>query len=193
MSTIGDKIAAFLKTNPNSTLNFICQKGLGISKPNQKIIEEIRNLTDCNIVVSNNSGRYITYSLVNKVNTNAKYSVSRDKGTVGTPVLPIDQNLMKYFNVSKTKSGFKIKHNSTNSVFSISSKEYLLVINDRPLYTVETANDVLACIRDYTTGQGMTNFVVTDMATNKMISAADIKLGNNKILAIKIQKHNKAG
>ena len=69
--------------------------------------------------------------------------------------------------------------------------ERLLVINEEPKFIVQTAEDVICCIRKYALENGMPTFTVNDMSLSKKIPGKESPIPSDHIMFLTIEKHDK--
>ena len=187
-------IRAYLKKNPGVTGNVIAIEGCGLSKARPGFRRVLAGMVKEGEVVADDSTRYTTYSLASgtSVKTGAvTKSVKADtKGADDVRALPTKR--MEGYTPFYKDGRLHIRCPNKQEV-SLKDNEHLLVVNGVPMYTVETAKDVIACISDFAQEKGYATFVVSDITSNKVIGEEkDIVLDESRILAISIRKHNKA-
>jgi hypothetical protein len=189
-----------IKKNPASTMNAI-GKSFGMAKPSSMLKATVQALVEQGHVVEDTSGRYTTYSVAgSEVAEVASISPcckkekkeKSNKIKVATPS-ELKSVEIKGYSLSTGKSG-KLKVKCPNqSTITLKDDEYLLVINDEPLWAVKTAKDVLRCFASYAADKNYATYVVKDAVSGKIIGdISDSILGDDRLLMVEIKRHNKA-
>jgi len=179
-------ILSFLANNPSSTANKIAREGLGLSKATSALKRELSEMEGQGSIVRQIGSRGYEEFSVSQIIDSAQTSA-----TVQIPDVPVKS--MPGFEVSDlVDGGFRI-HAPGDRVYDLTKDQYLLVINGSPEFIVETPDEVLAAIQDFTQTHSMQTFTIKDIARNAEIATKDdLVFPEGRIIQFQIQKHNKA-
>lgn len=178
-------------------------KELGHTKLRDGLKDQINKLVESGKIVQNTEGQFITYTLAVKKKASAApvkgttttKAVAAPKAEEKTPELKLPEastETVRGYNIEKTKEG-KFITTPNGKKIKMNADDYLIVINNEPLYVVKDAGDALGCIREYTTKKGMKTFVVNDIVQSKSIGTkSDLMAPEHRIMFMEIKAHNKA-
>lgn len=183
-----ETIVSILEEETNGITATGIAKAMGKTKARAALKNALAELVDDGVVVCDGSGRYDMYSLPETEGA----SISNTSEIEVKSVPSITSKVINGYSVNPVVDGIEITTPSNQKV-SLSSNEYLLVINDEPLYSVQSAKDVLDCISAFATSKGYATYVVSNVNTGKIIGTEnDISLNEDRVLMIEIKRHNKA-
>jgi hypothetical protein len=210
MSSKRKSILKYLKSAGSATANKIAQNALNLKKGTGSSKALIDEMVADGELVEDSSGKYTEYTVAGKTKKTKKASIGKTssvkKARAKGAARKIEQAKQKKakekgFN-SKTLSGYDAYPNDDGTVTVtgpnnqsavLADNEHLVVINGKFLYAAKTPPEVIGAISEYTKGEGMTTFTVTDMVTNEEIGTGeDIELDDSRIICLEIKKHNKA-
>lgn len=190
-------IVKFVSTNPAVSATFIAKNGLGVSKASDGLKTALAQLVKSGeLKVATNAAGNAVYSVKDqKQKTVAGAAMVEKSAPATTPAEKLQEVILESFEGHKIVSvGDKLFAVCPNGKRILMSKtDYIFMINGVAEFVVESALDLTRSIMEYATRNSMSTYVVKDVRTNKAVSATDIKFGDSKILAYKIEKYNKAG
>jgi len=200
------RVLEAIKRNSGSSSTAIA-KIAGYSKASS-IRTELDQLIDDGKIQEDTSGRFPVYKISKgKSISKSKQSVQKNQDQkVSTISLPHNgqsgelpspnQSMMDGYKLENIIfKGEKMKKIvcPDNKAIRIKDEEKLLVINGEPKFVVESADQVLTCIKKYSQDKGLTVFTVDDICQNKKIGTEkDLEVKDKHVLFLTIKKHNKA-
>jgi len=192
-------IISALRQNAEGLSATAIAHAVGFSKASS-IKNDLAELVSSGRIEIDKSSRYELYKLASKVQKSEKpeEKVTIVEGSKVTAQLPeANKDDLRGYTVAsvKTKDNKIMKKVTTpdGKGIRMENDEKLLVVNNEPKYVVKTAEDVIACIRNYALEKSLNVFTVDDIKQNRKISNdKDIEVKDNHIMFLTIQKHNKA-
>jgi hypothetical protein len=195
-----NNVLSAINTNPGLSGTAIAQI-VGFTK-SSSIREELKELIRLKKICEESNGRFPVYK-INEKNQSISQSTDKKVSTISLPKkenkeeLPeVDKNIIQGYKLENIIfRGEKMKKIvcPNNKAIRIKDEERLLVINGEPKFVIETADQVLTCIKKYSQDNGLTVFTVNDICQNKKIGTEnDVEIKDKHILFLTIKKHNKA-
>lgn len=203
MPTTDNQIVKALSTREPMTATALAKK-LGMTKARDGFKNQLSNLVAAGSVIESLDGRYATYLKAPKSGsgnavastpsgTTKTTAVGQPTAAKNVPQLPeVQERVIRNYKISSTKKG-KVVTTPNGKRVTMKDEDFLVVINEEPLYVVKDAADVMTCIREYANEKGMRTFVVSDLAQSKSIGTKkDVASPEDHVLFLEIKRHNKA-
>jgi hypothetical protein len=103
----------------------------------------------------------------------------------------IPENLNGY-RIVVTDNGFQVVAPDRGVPYTLARNERMVVINNEYRVAVESPEDLLGCIQEYTQARGWRHCVVRDVASGSALAPGRVNM-KPVILFLEVERHNKAG
>lgn len=103
----------------------------------------------------------------------------------------IPENLNGY-RIVVTDSGFQVSAPDRGVPYTIARNERMVVINNEYRVAVESPEDLLGSIQEYTQARGWRHYVVRDVESGSALAPGRVNM-KPVILFLEVERHNKAG
>ena len=208
MALTNNQIHKALSTKDPMTATALAKK-LGMTKAREGFKSQLGELVLEGLATENIEGRYALYlkapagssqgtTVISKVpfGKTKTTAIGTPTNQPNVPALPeAAASLMKGYSItkSKKKKNAKVIKTPNGKKITMNDDDFLIVINNEPLYVVKDPADAMTCIHEYRVDKGMRTCVVSDIVQSKSIgTSGDIEVSETNILFLEIKKHNKA-
>ena len=203
-----DQVLAVLPPVASSGISATAtSRALGFSKNNAKVNDALAQLIDAGKVSTAIKGNYTVYFANQTINVDTSATVVENDTDETSDDVDPDVSIKQIdgrdlpannygYNATKTSEGIiTIAFPNGEKTIELEPTQRLVVINQDPQYRylVDTPEEVLAAIKEYTTNEGIHQYVVSDMETGRAISGVEEINDSVVMIFLGIARHNKAG